>query len=250
MLFFRYASMKWLACIIIYTFGTACNPDLQKENTGSLTIQFNSKYGSQSFQTLQAYPYSGKQMIKFNAFDFYITGLQLFSPTGNLPVDQVGLVDLTSGTKDFKLTDIKSGNYTGLQFNIGVKSDLNKKLPKDFKSTNPLSSTSHYWDSWNSYIFSRMEGVLDTAGNNSFELPFAIHTGTDVCLQTVTIQKIMDIPVGSDLTLVLDLDIQNVFSQSGVYFDLVNSPLNHNPTNIEVLKLFSTRLAQAIQQKK
>lgn len=246
--------MRWILAVLTIISLWHCKPEKPfDEDTGTLSIQFFPKYGNLTFQPLQSYTYGSKQSIKWSALDFYITGIQLLSSGGNVAIDQVGLVDLASSdvsTKRLDLINVKAGNYSGIRFQLGVKSDLNKKLPKDFKSTNPLSSTGHHWDAWNSYIFARMEGVLDTAGKGVFELPFAIHTGTDACIQTVEIQKIFDIPVTSEYILPVEIDLQNVYSQSGVYFDIANSPLNHNPSNIEVLKLFSSRLAQAIQLKK
>ena len=165
-----------------------------------------------------------------------------------MSLDQNALIDLTGTdiTRTFSGTGGRAGEYTGLEFILGVNADLNKKTPSQYKSTDALSSTSHYWDTWNSYIFSKIEGVLDTNGMNTYDLGIAIHTGTDDCARTVSIRKSFTISTSTTPTMTLDIDVEKIFKQNGVYFDLINSPLNHNPINIDVLKNFSTAEANAI----
>lgn len=214
---------------------------------GSLKLNFSSHFGPLVFHALEPYVYAGNQTIKFSKFDFYITGVQLIGSTETTNLSQHGLIDLTGGGNTFVLTNVAVDNYHTLKLSIGVTPELNKKFPRDFASNDPLSNTSHYWDSWNSFIFSKMEGVLDTSGLKTFDLGFAVHTGTDSCLQFVTFQKPITIASNAETEVNLDVDVRRVFSQSAQFFDLVQSPLNHNPTNLETLKLFSTRLAGAIQ---
>lgn len=219
---------------------------------GKLQLVFTPRFGTEAFNTLQPYAYGNIQSIKFSKFDFYITGITLLSAGGNTVLEDAGLIDITgtnAGTASLNLAGIKAGDYSGIKFSIGVIPELNVKEPKDFKSANPLSSTSHYWEAWNSYIFSKIEGVLDTSGAKTYDLGFAIHTGTDECLATLTITKNFSITNQQTYDLGLDLDVRRVFQENGQFFNLANSPLNHNPANIGVLKIFATHLAQAIQIK-
>jgi hypothetical protein len=147
--------MKSLTLSLLLGILVACNKS-DEDSTGSLKFSFASHYGSEPFRALQAYSYLGNQSIKFSKFDFYITGVQLISTTGTLDIDQHALIDLTSsGSSDpfMVVHNIKPGEYTAVKLMVGVTPDLNKKLPKDFNSNDALSSTSHYWDAWNSFIF-------------------------------------------------------------------------------------------------
>ena len=238
--------LSFIVCIL-----SACNkPD--SDSTGSLKFSFTSHFGGEPFQALQTYSYLGNQSIKFSKFDFYITGIQLISGVEATDIDQHALIDLTSsGQSDPSITviQVKTGEYNAIKLMIGVIPSLNKKLPKDFNSNDALASTSHYWDAWNSFIFSKLEGVLDTTGNKNYDLGFAVHTGTDQCLQSLTILKSFSILENNEMIINLDVDIKSVFTASGNFFDLARSPLNHNPTNIQILKSFSERLAHSIQLK-
>ncbi len=219
---------------------------------GKLQLVFTPRFGTEAFNTLQPYAYGNIQSIKFSKFDFYITGITLLSAGGNTILEDAGLIDITgtnASSAALNLDGIKAGDYSGIKFSIGVIPELNVKEPKDFKSANPLSSTSHYWEAWNSYIFSKIEGVLDTSGAKTYDLGFAIHTGTDECLATLTVTKNFSITDQGTADLGLDLDVRRVFQENGVFFNLATSPLNHNPANIGVLKIFASNLAQAIQIK-
>lgn len=242
--------MHSMKAVFTLSVGILCLLSCHKMKTtpaGSLKLNFSGHYGPLVFHALEPYAYAGNQTIKFSKFDFYITGVQLIGSKETTNLNQHGLIDLTGNGSAFVLNDIAADNYHTLKLSIGVTPELNKKLPRDFPSNDPLSNTSHYWESWNSFIFSKMEGVLDTSGLKTFDLGFAVHTGTDSCLQFVTFQKPITIASNEETQVNLDVDVRRVFSQSSQFFDLIRSPLNHNPTNLETLKLFSTRLAGAMQ---
>ncbi|MEP7268566.1 MAG: MbnP family protein [Saprospiraceae bacterium] len=245
--------MKYILILLITVGFGACTKEQDASAvTGSVTFSFNANYGIEAFQPVKAYTYGSKQTIKFSKLDFYITGIELLNNTGSTSSDVAALIDLTSSNPSgstITIPSIKAGSYSGLRFMLGVKSDLNKKLPKDFPSTSALANTSHYWEAWNSFIFSKIEGVIDVENNGNFDLGFAIHTGTDDCLQKIEISKSFEVTENGNIPFLFDMDVQKIFFDGTSMFDLVSSPLNHNPVNLEVLKSFSARMAQSIQLK-
>ncbi len=235
---------------ILVLFLQQCKPD-EQASSGTASLEFNPVYDNVAFEPVVAYDYTGRQKIKFSKFDFFITGVEFIS-SASVTNERAGRIDFTSGSltaKKITLNGVKAGTYTGLRFYIGVKPDLNKKLPKDFDSSNPLSSSSHYWDSWNSYIFNKIEGVVDTAGNGKYDLGFAIHTGTDECISIYELNRPIQVTENENTSFVFDLDIKKLFIRGNGLFDIASSPLNHNPANIETLKSFSSRMPGAIQIK-
>jgi|GEM_PF-680741 len=246
---FTIKSLSFLAMVFMVS---GCDKPETTMESSQLNLSFSGRYGTVPFQTLQPFPIGTVKSIKISKLDFYLTGFTLLSPTGNIELTDAALVDITGNSDQDRtviLKGLKRGDYSGIRFQVGVKPDLNKKLPKDFKSNHPLSSTSHYWEAWNSYIFSKIEGVLDPKGDKVYDLGFAVHTGTDVCLESVQIDKSFTLTDHQTFSLNLDLDVEKIFLQGGQYFDLESSPLNHNPSNIPTLKLFATSLAGAIQLK-
>ena len=63
---------------------------------------------------------------------------------------------------------VPGGHYKGLSFNIGVNPAQNKTKPVDYSPSSPLGEGTHYWAGWNSYIFSKTEGVLNNGNSFSF----------------------------------------------------------------------------------
>ncbi|MEO5581800.1 MAG: MbnP family protein [Saprospiraceae bacterium] len=246
----RFLGMKSSLLLTLLCFFASCDKS-DPPSTGIINLSFTSHFGQEQFSALKTYTYLGNQSIKLSKFDFYITGIQFISNSGTIDIDQHALIDLTSslaGDQILTLRNIKSGEYTSIKLAIGVIPSLNKKQPKDFNSSDVLSSTSHYWEAWNSFIFSKIEGVLDTAGTKTYDLGFAVHMGTDQCLQTLTFPKSFRVSE-NEMTIHLDVDIKSIFMASGTFFDFTKSPLNHNPTNIETLTSFSARMANSIQLK-
>lgn len=247
-----YFGLRGLAFLLIALAFNGCDKSETTQDNGQLTLGFSARYGTVPFLGLLPFPYGGVKSIKINKLDFYLTGITLLSPSGNIELAEAALIDVTGNSEEDRsvgLKGLKKGEYTGIKFNVGVKPDLNKKLPKDFKSDHVLSSTSHYWEAWDSYIFSKIEGVLDTKGDKLYDLGFAVHTGTDACLATVQIDKSFRLTDNQTFSFNLDLDVEKIFLHNGQYFDLESSPLNHNPSNIPTLILFATHLAGAIQLK-
>jgi len=245
-------TVKSLFVLVMVFMVSGCDKQEKATENSQLNLSFSARYGAVPFQTLQPFPMGAIKSIKISKLDFYLTGFTLLSPSGNIELADAALVDITGNSdqdRTVSLKGLKSGVYSGIRFQVGVKPDLNKKLPKDFKSDHPLSSTSHFWEAWNSYIFSKIEGVLDTKGDKVYDLGFAVHTGTDACLETLQIDKSFTLTDQQTFALNLDLDVEKIFLQGGQYFDLESSPLNHNPSNMPTLKLFATALAGAIQLK-
>jgi hypothetical protein len=229
----------------------SCQPEEVKEETGSLKLAFTAGFGQEKFQLVSPYTY-GKQSIKLSQVDFYLTGIELLAAGEVFPLDPVGLIEInnTNGkSQELVISGIPIKDYTGIRFRIGVIPALNSKFPKDFPSSNPLSNNSHHWDAWDSYIFSKIEGVLDTAGKGLYELGFAIHTGTLECLQELKWDRSIQIKRDETFSLDWTIDIKKFFETPAGLFDLVRSPLNHNPANMPVLKAFSVQMARAIQLK-
>ena len=81
------------------------------------------------------------------------------------------LVDASSDkTTEFDISNVPTGDYSGMQFMVGVDSTTTKADPLTFvKELEPLfQGNNMYWD-WNSgHIFLKLEGNVPAAGNQAF----------------------------------------------------------------------------------
>jgi hypothetical protein len=97
-----------------------------------------------------------------------------------------------------------------LDLGVGVPNATNQKKPSDFKSSNPLSDLGEYWDAWNSYIFTKTEGQVDTSNivQNSFK--FSYHTGTNEMFRNVSFAKPFEISAGKNTEIIIELDAKEL----------------------------------------
>jgi hypothetical protein len=152
--------------------------------------------------------------------------------------------NLTAAEKGFtiKAMNVTTGTYTGIRFGIGVTPDINAMKPADFPSNNPLSNSTYYWIPWSSYIFSKTEGLLDTLGNGTFDLAFALHTGSDGLYREL--EGGLPIVIEDQKDTQLDIVIDYKLLLSGI--DIKKSPLNHNPSDLATITALVNNYVSAI----
>jgi hypothetical protein len=113
-----------------------------------------------------------------------------------------------------QLSDIAPNEYSKIQIGIGVVSDLNNKTPDAFKSSSPLYDDANYWSTWQSYIFSRVEGNMDTSRNSSSLLSFLYHGGINNMYQSREFTKTFSLVSEQTQELVFEVDAQKIFYPS------------------------------------
>jgi len=120
----------------------------------------------------------------------------------------------------FNLNGVKSGDYVNLSFDIGVPAEQNAMVPADFPSTNDLSLSGEYWPGWSSYVFCKVEGVIDFDGDGTPETDFALHLGADEALVNIELDR--DFVVNDDQTteLVIPIELKNLFENGSTIFDI------------------------------
>ncbi|MDX1409945.1 MAG: MbnP family protein, partial [Saprospiraceae bacterium] len=142
---------------------------------------------------------------------------------------------------ELTFTGIPSGTYQSVQFALGVDPDLNATVPADYSSDHPLSDAGRYWHAWNSFIFSKTEGNLDTLadGTDNPDLGFAYHTGTDAFYLPVSTGFPIGIPDGSNEKITFRLNYESLLGADGnAPIDIQAKPQNHNPLDtVEIGKI-------------
>ena len=162
-------------------------------------------------------------------------------------IDMSDLTDKTRAelgiSKEFSM---KAGNYNVLRLGIGVPARLNAKAPQDFRSTNPLSEEAFYWKAWDSYIFTKTEGALDTLKNGIFDLQFSYHTGIDEMYRTAELPKNFQIIENQTTELIVELDVKELLNgKSGSVDPRVDQnahSVNNKPIAIAISNNYTTAL--------
>jgi hypothetical protein len=155
----------------------ACEPKPLEINTAKVTLHFNNMVGSQMIAIGAAPSYITDAGQKYNVelLKYYISGVRLIDDAGKVKtVPGYHLIDAgTNGKLDIEMGEITDGNYTQVQFNMGLDSAKNIQ---SYSEGDLDVSNGMYW-SWLGYIFFKHEGkYLD---NNNLPKGLRFHLGTN-----------------------------------------------------------------------
>ena len=224
---------------------SSCKKD---DEVGTVTLHFKAMYDGLPLKTFETLPFANGEQIQFTHMSFFVTDLELTDQSSNEMLDEVELINLSFDNvaavdEGYTLTisNVPAGAYDGIRFGVGVPTDLNQKKPADFPSSNPLSNTGYYWIPWNSYIFMKTEGRLDTLGNGALDLGFALHTGSDPLYRILEGSLPLSVEDGKETSLDIVLDYKKLLE--GI--DIKTSPQNHNPEDIAIIQAIVDNMAAA-----
>jgi hypothetical protein len=253
---------KWLLPIFVLPFlSSKCedNPKPSVACEGVLNMTIKPTLNSQPFVSNKVYVINGKK-VRFSKFQFYLSSFS-FKPIGLVsnaksvgcdPIKDVIFMDFTQLDDSLKslngitktLNNFENGNFESISFNLGLNTTLNAKTPPDFDTSNPLSKSEEYWSGWKSYIFFKLEGLMDKDGDGTFETGITYHTGSNDVTSPTNFLKNFDLkPNGTPINF--DLDMNKLLT--GFDFTTLNKIENLNQKD-DMKKLMSN-LVNAISIK-
>jgi hypothetical protein len=221
---------------------------------GSIALNIKALYDDKPLIINKIYDYKGKKM-RFTKWRFFASNIygprQLIAGSLQAPgldnntslFDFSELIDSSTAQKGITQT-ISSIGGTSEKFNISIGIDFIKNMqkPKDFNSSNPLSDAGNYWDDWNSYIFSKLEGLMDKDGDGKFETGITIHTGGNEVYQTLTFTKNVVVNISESTTINGELNLNKLLN--GIDLTTVNS--THQTGDLPTMKLFMGNFKEAL----
>jgi hypothetical protein len=217
-------------------------------------MNFKAMYANKPLVINQVYDYNGKK-VRFTRLQFFIAyDLGLFSSpvsvSDNLPstalVKFTNLTDSASaaGGVDVELA-LANKSWPSLNFAIGVPKVQNAKLPKDFVFPDPLTDGSNFWDAWQSYIFSKLEGSMDKDGDGVFETGITLHTGGNEVFTPVKFTKNYTVANGSKTIVNFELNINELVK--GIDLTTVNS--SHQVGDAATMRIIMNNFPTALTVK-
>jgi hypothetical protein len=233
---FPMKKLLFLVLIVCVSMFSACDKnecDCSLEGTYNLT--FKATYGGETLVKYKDYNYGDTTFpVLFSRFRTYISDLALIKADGTTyPLKDVVEVDFfpdnatteTALTPSFDLGEVPAGEYTGIRYGLGVRPDLNAKRPNDYENGHPLKNEIEYWQSWKSYIFTKIEGQADKDNNGSDDIYFQYHTGADPVYKTFSIAYPITIEDGKNTQSTLVFDLKKIFTQpNGGFYDIQANP--------------------------
>jgi hypothetical protein len=225
---------------VLLAFFSSCDKE-EPQTEKNFTLTFKATYDGAALEKYKNYPY-GDRTVQMNKFNTFLSDLVLVKKDGaEQRLSDIEWVDFTPDlATDNKAVEVKfqytvpAGDYTALKLGYGVRSDLNAKKPSDYAPTHPLYRENEYWSGWQSYIFTKVQGLYDLDGAGEPESTLTYHCGSDAVYRTATFTT--DVPVtGNSGALTVDFDLKKLFTFNGVLLDLTdatNRNTSHSANNI------------------
>ena len=198
---------------------------------------------------LEVLPVANGQALRLNEplaagarvtrLDFLLSGLALRRQDGTWleSRDWFAYLSAAAGRLTAQGAGIPAGGYTGIRFRVGVDEATNKSDPHRHAPEHALNPQVNglHWGWQGGYIFMALEGRFPNGGR---EDGFSYHLAN--APQLMTVELAVDFRGGRPLTLVLELEVQNVLS-------CVGSGKDGTSTHSREGDLLAARLKTAIE---
>lgn len=210
----------------------ATSETITEPNRVLVTLDIAKYFDSAEFQLGTTYTNSAGNQISFNSLRYYLSNLKFIKPD-NSKVSvynsyyamQMHFAETGDGTyipetvtwparnREKVFVYIPSGNYTGLEFSIGVDPTYNDDMTKhagELRLYNNLAQPND-WMWFTSYIFSSMKGSCSNCTNPK---AFTLDTGANSSYRTITIPLAQTVTAASntDLKIKIKLDVSRLFT--------------------------------------
>ncbi|MHA4737730.1 MbnP family protein [Dyadobacter sp. MSC1_007] len=158
------------------------NEDTDPIETGKIQIQFDNVVGSQDLKLDSVrYTNSVGEDFTVSKLNYFISNIKLTKIDGSVftvPQDSSYFMirEANAGSQKLVINNVLTGEYTGIEFVVGVDSarsvsDESQRKGILDRYSGPTNEEAMYWD-WNpGYIFLKMEGSSDSAmtANGKYE---------------------------------------------------------------------------------
>ncbi|WP_221394499.1 MbnP family protein [Dyadobacter sp. NIV53] len=183
---FKFSSIYLFLSLIALSFVlTSCNDDndpvVDPATTGSLRIEFDNIVGDRDLVlNTGTYKNAANQPFTVTKLNYYVSNIKLLMANGSsfvVPQDSSYFLirEADAESQEVTINNVPSGEYTGVEFMIGVDSlrsvaDASKRKGILDTGSGPTNEEAMYWD-WNpGYIFLKIEGTSDstTSANGKY----------------------------------------------------------------------------------
>ncbi len=244
-----------LVIMIFISLGIFSCGKMSNEDAGEINFRIKLVYGDQPLEMFKNYEYPvTKDKLLMTRLSFYISDMTLRAQNGDIIVKDIDYLNLTNSHTapvapngfEYKISEVRPGNYTSFDFGIGVPKDSNAKAPKDFKSVDILSSSAEYWSAWKSYIFFRPEGQISLNGKLISETSFALHLGANDAYKKIVLNKTLTIVKDQVTHVDIILDMQKFFNGKTLY-DIRTTQQIHSLSQMPIISQLAENLSTAFR---
>ncbi len=191
--------------------------------------------------------------VEIEKAQFYLSNIKFVTSNGDsIFLKDIALVDLypAFGAVFSPKIDLNvaAGDFSAISFDLGVDPILNAIDPAQWESDHPLSVThGMYWDWDPKFIFSKLEGRVDSTGNGTTDVSWFMHNGTDPLYRPgIAVNRDFSIAANGDVVNVY-IDISRWWTDGTSNIDLVTNGQTHTMNNPELARDITNNLAASFQ---
>ncbi len=220
------------------------------ENSQDVSLNFALNYGGEPLVMLDEYDYPSGETVKFTRISFYISDLKATTSSNNsVLLDDIDLINLSTShsTRDgaiegykYTIEDAVEEAVESYSFLLGVNPELNSLVPADFETGHPLANSGEYWIAWDSFIFFKIEGIMDTNNDGDFETNIALHIGSNEASREISFQSV------DSNNESIDIDVRSIFESDGTVFNIQEDPQIHSLFQLDKASFLIQNLAKQI----
>ncbi len=219
-----------------------------KKQTQSIDLTFKLTYENEPLVMLNEYTFPTGETIKFTRFSFYVSDVNATTDGQSSEIEDVNFLNLTAShsTLDdaqlgytYTLDEIPAGDIESIDLTLGVNPQFNQQVPSDFTGDHPLAKPGEYWIAWDSFIFFKIEGIVDLDGDGETETNVALHIGSDQAAREISIS------VTEENAVDITIDVMSIFNNGSTTFDLQNNPQIHSLSQIDLANFLMDNFSKA-----
>jgi len=241
--------------MVLYQCSKNENPTPPVPGPDSTTIQmdFSFVYGNQDFVLNQVYNYPNGYNVKYDNVLVYISNVFFIDDQGNKTKGpEIILADkaIDSNAVEFKIPE---GNYTQIEYSIGVPTELNGTDNPDFNaalysSDHPLSLNNGMYWAWNSgYRFVRVDGRVNSNPmlDDEYDVLLSIHTGKEYSFRTKTEDYIINKSDNQPVSLIMTFNVEGFLNNPNDVIDIAVDNQSHG-TNADLANRMMDNVIESI----
>lgn len=211
----------------------SCSSESEETN---LELQFALNYDDEPLVAFDQLSYPLGYEVFFTKYSLFLSDITLHKGQETILLSEVEFIDLLTGVTDEVsarngqkriYSDVPTGTFDAISFNIGVPSAINATSPAEYNNDHPLSNNGEYWVGWSSYIFHKIEGKMDTDGDNTPDASIALHIGSDQAFRQARINMPLEFDEESE-SVRIEFDLAHILNLNQGFYDFIETPQIHH----------------------
>lgn len=213
--------------LIIISFVFLLIASCKEDDLGVLTLNFKLENNGDEVGLNEEVIINGVTLTP-SLIEFYMGNMQLKNGNSTENLSEILFIDFeNSSSISYPLP---KGDFTSLNFDLGVPEDLNSANPATYDINHPLSLDNNmYWNMNGKYVFTKFEALIANDTNT-----VVYHIGKPTYMRSVSLNNDIAVAPGGINVITVSLDINDIFNATTIVNPAVENE-SHSQAGRETL---------------